>query len=356
MQQLRGKNLLLVGFTLFSMFFGAGNLIFPPFLGAQAGTAAWVAMAGFAISAIGFPILGVIEVARSGGLQHLAERVHPRFAAVFTLLIYLSIGPGLAIPRTASTSFEMVAPFLGSGRWIQAVYSLVFFALSALVALRPEKLTTVQKKNLAVIGVALVWLLVPAMIQALAPNDVTAFLTKYCDTQMVSILGAIACGLMGLADERKILQHAVPWTTILAVCGISMLLGVASEAGALDMMAKLLGSSLSPRVIVAVFLLVGGFMSFFTGGVTVVTPMLLPIALSVAAERGINLTWVCSAAVLGALATGMSPFSTGGSLVVAGMPDERERERLVNRQFGITFLAWGVFLFFGVTGLFGILD
>ena len=141
MQQLRGKNLLLVGFTLFSMFFGAGNLIFPPFLGAQAGTAAWVAMAGFAISAIGFPILGVIEVARSGGLQHLAERVHPRFAAVFTLLIYLSIGPGLAIPRTASTSFEMVAPFLGSGRWIQAVYSLVFFALSALVALRPEKLT-----------------------------------------------------------------------------------------------------------------------------------------------------------------------------------------------------------------------
>ena len=221
---------------------------------------------------------------------------------------------------------------------------------------RPEKLTTVQKKNLAVIGVALVWLLVPAMIQALAPNDVTAFLTKYCDTQMVSILGAIACGLMGLADERKILQHAVPWTTILAVCGISMLLGVASEAGALDMMAKLLGSSLSPRVIVAVFLLVGGFMSFFTGGVTVVTPMLLPIVLSVAAERGINLTWVCSAAVLGALATGMSPFSTGGSLVVAGMPDERERERLVNRQFGITFLAWGVFLFFGVTGLFGILD
>ena len=58
-QALRGKKLLLVGFTLFSMFFGAGNLIFPPFLGAQAGTALWLAFVGFAVSAIGLPIAGV---------------------------------------------------------------------------------------------------------------------------------------------------------------------------------------------------------------------------------------------------------------------------------------------------------
>ena len=109
MQRLRGKNLLLVGFTLFSMFFGAGNLIFPPFLGAQAGTNTWPAMAGFILSAIGFPVLGVIAVAKADGLRRLAGRVHPVFAAVFTLLVYLSIGPGLAIPRTASTSFETVS-------------------------------------------------------------------------------------------------------------------------------------------------------------------------------------------------------------------------------------------------------
>ena len=61
-QALRGKKLLLVGFTLFSMFFGAGNLIFPPFLGAQAGTALWLAFVGFAVSAIGLPIAGVAAV------------------------------------------------------------------------------------------------------------------------------------------------------------------------------------------------------------------------------------------------------------------------------------------------------
>ena len=141
MQKLHGKKLLLVGFTLFSMFFGAGNLIFPPHLGAQAGTNFWPAFAGFVLSAIGLPVLAVVAVARTDGLPALAGRVHPRFAQVFTLLVYLSIGPCLAIPRTASTSFEMFVPLLGSGRQLQLIYSILFFAAAFLVALRPEKLT-----------------------------------------------------------------------------------------------------------------------------------------------------------------------------------------------------------------------
>ena len=140
-QALRGKKLLLVGFTLFSMFFGAGNLIFPPFLGAQAGTALWLAFAGFAVSAIGLPIAGVAAVARAGGLPALAGRVHPRFAQVFAVLVYLSIGPCLAIPRTASTSFEMLTPLVGRSTPGQFIYSLVFFAAAYFVALKPEKLT-----------------------------------------------------------------------------------------------------------------------------------------------------------------------------------------------------------------------
>ena len=150
MNRLSGKKQLLVGLTLFSMFFGAGNLIFPPFLGVQAGNNTWIAMAGFALSAIGFPVLGVVAVARAGGLDALAGRVHPAFAFVFTLLIYLSIGPCLAIPRTASTSFEMaVAPFVsqtalgGSGGlgMAQVLYSAGFFLIALLLALKPDKLS-----------------------------------------------------------------------------------------------------------------------------------------------------------------------------------------------------------------------
>ncbi len=145
MERLSKQKLVLVGLTLFSMFFGAGNLIFPPYLGALAGTNTWIAMTGFAVTAIGFPVLGVVAVARSGGLDKLAGRVHPKFAFVFTLLIYLSIGPCLAIPRTASTSFEMaVVPFLkaeGSGALAQFLYSVFFFAIAFAVSLKPDQLT-----------------------------------------------------------------------------------------------------------------------------------------------------------------------------------------------------------------------
>lgn len=143
MQRLSARNTVLVGLTLFSMFFGAGNLIFPPYLGAMAGQKLLPALLGFAVSAIGLPVLGVAVAARAGGLPALAGRVSARFAAVFTLLIYLSIGPCVAIPRTASTSFEMaVVPFLGgSSPAMRVGYAMMFFAVAMAVALRPDRIS-----------------------------------------------------------------------------------------------------------------------------------------------------------------------------------------------------------------------
>jgi len=109
---------------------------------------------------VGLPVLGVVAVARSGGLDALGSRVHPAFARVFTIVAYLAIGPCLAIPRTATTSFEMaVPPFVGADAPIgvyQLVYSLVFFAAALFIALRPEKLTDRLGKILCPILVALI--------------------------------------------------------------------------------------------------------------------------------------------------------------------------------------------------------
>lgn len=150
-EKMKARDVFILGLTLFCMCFGAGNLIFPPFLGAQAGTDTWIAMIGFAITAIGFPVMGVVAVARVGGFQQLAGKVGKKFAFIFIMLVYLSIGPGLAIPRTASTSFEMaVTPFMEDpAGWILPVYSLAFFVIGALVAFRPEKLTDRIGKILA---------------------------------------------------------------------------------------------------------------------------------------------------------------------------------------------------------------
>lgn len=135
---------LLVSFMLFSLFFGAGNLIFPPFLGQSAGNQTPLALLGFLVTAVVLPVMGVVVVAEFNGLDRLAGKVSPKFAMVFTVLIYLSIGPGLGIPRAASVPFEMaIAPYLPEGASLgvfMLLYSLAFFLLAGWLALTPNKL------------------------------------------------------------------------------------------------------------------------------------------------------------------------------------------------------------------------
>ena len=142
--KLTKRKMLLVSFMLFSLFFGAGNLIFPPFLGQNAGAATIPAVAGFVVTAVILPVLGVIVVAQTDGLDKLGARVNGKFAIIFTMLIYLSIGPGLGIPRAASVPFEMaVAPYLPQNAPLKLFmlgYSLVFFVIAAWLALNPSKL------------------------------------------------------------------------------------------------------------------------------------------------------------------------------------------------------------------------
>lgn len=166
---LSARQRMVITFTFFSMFFGAGNLIFPAFLGAQAGSATLPAAAGFIVSAVGLPVLGVVAVSAAGGFESLAGRVSKRFAFVLGLAIILTIGPCFAIPRTATTSFEMaVVPFTpGVPAWAsQLVYSLVFFALSYVVAQHPEKLSNALGKVMGPLLVALIVVLFGACLFA----------------------------------------------------------------------------------------------------------------------------------------------------------------------------------------------
>ena len=119
---------ILVAGTLFGMFFGAGNLIFPVHLGQMAGQNALPAIIGFIITAVGIPILGVaaIGVTHSDGLQTLSGKVGKGYGIFFTCLLYLTIGPLFAIPRCATVSFTTgITPLLGADSPEQ-LYLLLF--------------------------------------------------------------------------------------------------------------------------------------------------------------------------------------------------------------------------------------
>ncbi|MFJ5623958.1 branched-chain amino acid transport system II carrier protein [Peribacillus loiseleuriae] len=145
MNKLTYKELILISFMLFSMFFGAGNLIFPAFLGHSAGVEMWLSLSGFIITAVGLPILGVITVGKAGSLNTLSTRVHPWFALIFPILIYVSIGPGLAIPRAGTIAYEMgMRPFLpdylSDKPMMLFLYTVLFFAIVLWLSLSPSKL------------------------------------------------------------------------------------------------------------------------------------------------------------------------------------------------------------------------
>lgn len=141
------KQRVLVAGTLFGMFFGAGNLIFPVHLGQLAGRNVLPAMIGFIITAVGIPILGVaaIGITHCDGLQSLSAKVGRGYSYAFTTVLYLTIGPLFAIPRCATTSFTTgVAPMLGEGASLGLalfLFSLVFFALVLFFSLRPGSIT-----------------------------------------------------------------------------------------------------------------------------------------------------------------------------------------------------------------------
>jgi LIVCS family branched-chain amino acid:cation transporter len=141
------KEILFTGLALLAMFFGAGNLIFPPMLGLQSGESLVWALLGFIATGVGLPLLGVTAVAKAGGdLELIANRVHPLFSKIITTLAILCIGPLLAIPRTAATTFEVgIAPFLGTNnsgtlQLALALTTIVFFAITLFFVLRPTSI------------------------------------------------------------------------------------------------------------------------------------------------------------------------------------------------------------------------
>lgn len=107
------KDSIVVGFALFSMFFGAGNLIFPAFLGNTIGDQYLLGIIGFIFTGVGLPLLAIISCSKvDGSFKSIANKVSPKFAVIFTAILFIAIGPMLAIPRTAATTFELsISPF-----------------------------------------------------------------------------------------------------------------------------------------------------------------------------------------------------------------------------------------------------
>lgn len=160
------NTIMVSGLALFSMFFGAGNLIFPPTLGMETGSSFIPATLGFLISSVGIVLLAVIASTKAGGsIDSIAGKVNKKFSVIFGTLVILAIGPILAIPRTAATTFEIIQGTTLPGL-NPVLSSVVFFAVVLFFVLKPTNVIDSLGK-----------ILTPALLIVLAMIIVKGFIT-----------------------------------------------------------------------------------------------------------------------------------------------------------------------------------
>lgn len=226
MNSFKKSELLTIGFMMFSIFFGAGNLIFPPALGQAAGTSTPLAMLGFLTTGVGLPLLGITAIALQGGryLELINSRMYPWFATALLVVLYLCIGPVFAVPRTGAVSFEIgIRPFLQEDSLTagQAVYTALFFGASYYLSLNPNKLIDrVGKMLTPVLLIVLAVLFVKAFLSPLGTilpatgNYIDAPFTQGFQDgyQTMDLLASVAIGTLvvnavrmrGVTDNRAI--------------------------------------------------------------------------------------------------------------------------------------------------------
>ncbi|WP_453992782.1 branched-chain amino acid transport system II carrier protein [Bacillus nitroreducens] len=161
------SNIVAVGFMLFALFFGAGNLIFPVQLGQLAGDNVFSANLGFIITGVGLPVLCILALAFSGksDLESLAGRVNPIYGVFFTVALYLTIGPLFAIPRTNTVAYEIgIVPFLEnqSSYLPLLLFTIIFFGVTLYFSLKSSKIVDIVGKMLTPILLIVIAILIIA--------------------------------------------------------------------------------------------------------------------------------------------------------------------------------------------------
>ena len=169
-----------------------------------------------------------------------------------------------------------------------------------------------------------------------------------------SILLVLGCG-----DEKKAIA-AIPWNVILMVLGVGILMNVISLSGGIDIMVAGLEKIMGHRTASMIMAIAAGIMSFFSSGLGVVFPTLIPTASGLATGLGVNAVELVTVIVIGGTVSGFTPISTTGALIMAGVAQQENAEekfpqnRLFVELFAVSFIALVVLALFAVFGVYGL--
>ena len=238
------KDSIVVGFALFSMFFGAGNLIFPAFLGNTIGDQYLLGIIGFIFTGVGLPLLAIISCSKvDGSFNSIANKVSPKLAVIFTAILFIAIGPMLAIPRTAATTFELsISPFFsGISPFIAMV---IYFIINLFFVLgKTSIIDTIGKYLTPTLMIILFILIVKGLIMpignVLETNAINVFpnslLEGYQTMDAIAALlfaGMITTSLKSKGYKDKEMPLMILKSSLIAILGLAFVYGGLTYIGA----------------------------------------------------------------------------------------------------------------------------
>ncbi|MBQ9534446.1 MAG: SLC13 family permease [Clostridia bacterium] len=196
---------------------------------------------------------------------------------------------------------------------------------------KPEPYDAKQKTTLRLIIIMMVVVLIFPVLKMIVPSsELIGSIAGKIDVGLVAFVFTVIGLLLKLAPQKDIIAK-VPWNTILMIAGAGMLIGVAVKAGVIDAVSEWIGSNVPVFLVPIAFSLVAAFMSFFSSTTGVVAPALFPLIPAIAFSTGLSPVVLFACTILGAQSSAISPFSSGGSLILGAYGDDDGRAKLFNR-------------------------
>jgi di/tricarboxylate transporter len=193
---------------------------------------------------------------------------------------------------------------------------------------KPDKFNQKQKINLYLIVLMVAILLILPILHSLFPdNAIITMLNSHMDIGLLAIVMSVIALLLKLADEKQVITK-IPWNTLIMICGVGILIAVAIEAGTIDLLSSWIGTNMAPLLVPVVISFVAAIMSFFSSTLGVVCPALFPLVPYLSAATGINPMILFTCIVIGSQSSAISPFSSGGSLILGSCPTDKERDEM----------------------------
>ena len=185
-------------------------------------------------------------------------------------------------------------------------------------------------------------IIIPNFVGELTGNSAIRSLAGRLDVGFVMMIGGCVASVLNLADDRQVLRFQVPWTTLVMLGGVSMLIGVGKEAGLVELLAGLISGHLPKILIAPVLSLSAGLMSVFSSAISVVLPTLYPLVPELTKDTGVSAQLMYSVIFVSATITGISPLSTTGSMILGGCKSEKVRSRLFYQVIPLPFILLAV--------------